>query len=97
MRIKKQKNNKTFIVWFLAILAIAGVVILTVETVTSGAELAALEKNERTLLDEKRVLEERMAKNSSLNEFEKKAEELGFAKTSKILYISGKEEVAKLP
>jgi hypothetical protein len=75
----------------------AGFVYLTVETATSGAVLSDLERKETLLTEENRELSETIAKASSLNILETKTTELGYNKPSNILYITGKEEVAKLP
>jgi len=72
-------------------------VFLTVETATSGATLANLEKQETRLIQENAGLKDEIVRASSLNGFEKKSAELGFVKPSKILYITTTEEVAKLP
>ena len=76
---------------------VAGFIYLTVETATSGAVLSDLERREALLTEENRELGETIAKASSLNSLETKTLELGFNKPSNILYITGKEEVARLP
>lgn len=72
-------------------------VFLTVETATSGAVLAKMESREASLMRENSDLKDAVVRASSLNDVEKKSQELGFVKPSKILYINGSEEVAKLP
>lgn len=78
-------------------LVVAGFIYLTVETATSGAVLSDLEHREAVLTEENRALNDAIVKASSLNGLEVKTGELGFSKPSNILYITGKEEVAKLP
>jgi len=94
---KNKKSGKNIIFWVLGISFLAFFVFLTVETATSGATLSYLEKQEQSLGRENSDLEDAIVKASSLNGFEKKSAELEFVKPSKILYINGKEEVAKLP
>ncbi|HJX58945.1 hypothetical protein A2V61_01260 [Candidatus Woesebacteria bacterium RBG_19FT_COMBO_47_8] len=94
---KSKKSAKNIIFWVLGISFLAFFVFLTVETATSGATLSYLEKQEQNLSRENSDLEDSIVKASSLNGFEKKSAELGFVKPSQILYINGKEEVAKLP
>ena len=94
------KNKKTFkptLFWILGIAFMACFVFLTVETATSGAVLAKAESREATLLQENSDLKDAVVRASSLNDVEKKSLEMGFVKPSKILYINGSEEVAKLP
>jgi len=94
---KKNKSFKTTLFWILGISFMACFVFLTVETATSGAVLAKLENQEAGLLQENSDLKDAVVRASSLNGVEKKSVELGFAKPSKILYISSIEEVANLP
>ena len=94
---KKKKNSKTLILWSIGVGLLAIFTYLTVETATSGAALAILEKQENSLSQENKELEESIARASSLNGFESRSSELGFAQPATILYISGDSEVAKLP
>lgn len=80
----------------LVFLGIASV-FLTIETATSGAYLAQLEQEEAGLIKEKRMLNGQIVKASSLLSTGKKAQYLGFKKPSRIIYITEKEAVAKLP
>jgi cell division protein FtsL len=90
------KFKKIFIWLFIAVFVIANVY-FTVEFATSGAEIAALEKKETELAQENNSFSEDLLKSASLNEVAQKANELGFAKPVKIVYLNGKEPVAKLP
>ena len=93
----KNKKPKTILFWSLGIVLVVLFTFLTVETATSGAVLAKLEDEESSLLQQNKELEEAIVKASSLNDLENRSSELGFAKSSQILYISGSSEVAKLP
>lgn len=93
----KNKKNKTFLLWGVGIVLMALYTYLTVEMVTSGAILAKLEKDESALLQQNKEMQESIVRESSLNGFEKRSQELGFVKPAKILYINSQEEVAKLP
>jgi len=93
----KKKTFKPTIFWILGITLMASFVYLTVETATSGAVLAKTESREAALVQENSDLKDTVVRASSLNGVEKKSVEMGFVKPSKILYINGSEEVAKLP
>lgn len=101
MKNKKNKYNfsslKGYLFWALLSVFGGGIVLLTIETVTSGAEIAKLEKEESILADQNRELSENMVQSTSLDSIEKKAEELGFVKPEKFVYIGREEPVAKLP
>lgn len=93
----KKKSIKPTLFWILGITLLACFVFLTVETATSGAVLAKMESRELSLAQENADLKDALVRASSLNGVEKKSVEMGFVKPSKILYINGSEEVAKLP
>ena len=93
----KRKSIKPTLVWIAGITFLACFVFLTVETATSGAVLNRMESREASLLQEASDLKDAVVRASSLNGVEKKSSEMGFVKPSKILYINGSEEVAKLP
>ena len=97
-KVNKNINITSYV--FLTILAIiiAGGVFATIEMVTSGAEVANLEKEEVKLIEKNRLLSQEFAKMSSLQSFEKMADSLGFIKPTEILYVVKPEGVAaKLP
>ncbi len=94
---KDRFSLKSLLVFGGAAVILAGFIYLTVETATSGAVLSDLEHKEAVLTEENRELQDSIAKASSLNNLEGKTQELGFNKPSNIIYITGKEEVAKLP
>ena len=83
--------------WVVVGIFLVTTVAFTIETATSGAVLAKEESREATLLQENSDLKDAVVRASSLNGVEKKSLEMGFVKPSKILYINGSEEVAKLP
>ena len=93
----KKKSIKPTLFWILGISFLACFVFLTVETATSGAVLAGLEGREASLAQENSDLKDAVVRASSLGGVEKKSTEMGFVKPSKILYINGSAEVAKLP
>lgn len=80
----------------LGVLAVSSI-ILTIETATSGMEMAKLEKTEKELLREQKDLEESLVKSMSLGELQEKSTELGFTKASELVYITPGDSVAKLP
>lgn len=93
----KIKNIKKYIlISILVVLAVASVM-MTIETSTSGVEIARLEEKERQLLSERRDLEESLVKTLSVSELQVKSGDLGFTKASNLVYITQTEPVAKLP
>lgn len=77
----------------LAILSI----FMTIETSTSGAEVANLEKNEAQLLSQRQDIEEKLVENLSVNSLQEKSSELGFTKINNLVYVSESVPVARLP
>lgn len=78
------------------VLAVSSVIV-TVETATSSMEVTKLKETEEKLIDQKRYLEQHMVKTLSNSGLQEKSSELGFAKPTEFLYISGSESVAQLP
>jgi hypothetical protein len=73
-------------------------IFITIEMVTSSAEISALDKKEKELTEKNRILTGEIIKYSSLTGYEKMADSLGFAKPVSTLYITKTEGVAaKLP
>lgn len=91
------KKIKIYFLWALIAVFVMANVYFTVELATSGAEIANLEKKEVELSQENNLLREQLSKTTSLNEIAQKADEMGFAKPARIVYLSGEEPVAKLP
>lgn len=97
-KINKNKYSfKGILFWIPVALLVAGFVYLTIETATSGAELANLERKQTLLAEENRNLADLLVRTQSLSSLDGKTLELGFSKPSQILYVNTKEEVAKLP
>lgn len=91
-----KRAKTTIFVVVCGLLAVSSI-FMTIEGAASGVEIAKLEKKELQLIDEKRMLEESLVKNLSVGELQEKSTELGFAKPTNLVYISGTESVAKLP
>ncbi len=68
-----------------------------IESVSLGAELAKIQREERKLVEENRDLSDSLIGSSSLSSFEKKTEELGFLKPESVVYLKGETQVANLP
>ncbi|MFI5241089.1 MAG: hypothetical protein ACHQUA_01510 [Microgenomates group bacterium] len=71
-------------------------VFLTIESVTSGAEVSSLEQKESALLAQKRELDEDLVKAVSISDLEEKGQELGYTKASNIIYLGQNANVANL-
>lgn len=97
------KSVKNYILITLCGILAAVSVFLTIETATSGAEVASLDKTEVELINQKRTLEENLVKGISMSKLEEKSVELGFIKPESLVYVSSSENptavapVANLP
>lgn len=91
----KKSTNKTlfFIVGFIFI---AACVYLTIESATTGAEIARLVEMQDKITLEKKDLTARLVENSSLNVMSEKALSLGFQEPQKVVYIQKSDEFASL-
>lgn len=93
--VRKFGHLKAYGLWvFVAILLVSSV-ILTIDTATSGAEIAKLEKTQAVLSQENISLTDSLVKSSSLNLVDGRAKELEFSQPDKVVYISQKEAVAE--
>ena len=91
------KSVKNYIlVTVCGILAVTSV-FLTIETTTSGAEIAKLDKTAIELTNQKRNLEESLVKGVSMSQLVEKSAELGFVKPENMVYVSSVAPVANLP
>lgn len=72
-------------------------VLVTLSTAGAGVEMSHLEKEEATLLDQRRTFQESFVKTLSTHELEDKSGGMGFAKPADIVYISGLKPTANLP
>lgn len=93
----KHTNPKRALILIAGGIFVAVATLLIVEVASSGAALAKLDKEEVALASENQYLSDELVRASSLATFEKNAENLGFIKPEKTLYISEKDAVAKLP
>jgi hypothetical protein len=95
--IAKPKTKKGIFWWFTLAVFVISVVVFTIETATSGARLAKLEREEKELAAENAELSAKLVGTSSLLELSQKSQELGFGTPQKIIYIGREEGFAKLP
>jgi hypothetical protein len=72
-------------------------IFMTIESATSGAEVANIQKQEIALLDQKEELQNTLVQNLSTNSLQDKGNQLGFTKVDNLVYVSGGETVARLP
>lgn len=101
LRNQKINNKRTNIgktlLWLLLSVFVVANVYLSIDSATSGAEMSYLEDRERSLYEEKNSLSEQLLKTASLKQVEYQAAELGFNKSSSVVYLNTEESVAKLP
>jgi hypothetical protein len=90
------KVKKYILISFLGALAVSSV-FMTVATATSGAEVSNLQKEEATLSDQKRYLEDTLVKTISMSQLQEKSAGLGYGKPVNLVYVAPPEAVAKLP
>lgn len=88
--------KKIILISTVAILAVSSI-FLTIETATTGVEVAKLEKTETQLSTQKQDLEESLVKTLSSTELQAKSAELGFVKPADLVYVEGFKPVADLP
>ena len=97
MIIKYPRTKRGTFWWLTLAVFVISVVVFTIETATSGAALAKLERQEKELVSENAELSTKLVEFSSLTSLERKSQELGFATPQKIIYIGRAEGFAKLP
>jgi hypothetical protein len=78
------------------ILAILSI-FMTIETATSGAEIAGLQKKEAQLINQQQDIKESLVENLSANFLQEKSVEMGFTKVGNLIYVSDGVPVARLP
>lgn len=88
--------KKILLMITVAVLAVSSI-FLTIETATTGVEVARLEKTESTLIDQKRELEGTLVRTLSATKLQEKSVELGFIKPVDLVYVLTSPPVAKLP
>jgi len=88
---------KNYILYFVLFVFLVFGVFLTIQTATSGAEIAKLENEEERLKEQNQTYKEDILNKSSLKITGEKAGELGFIKPPRIVYLTEEETVAKLP
>jgi cell division protein FtsL len=84
------------LITIMGILAVSSI-FMTIETATTGVEIAELEKTESQLLSKKRDLEGSLVKTLSTTQLQEKSAELGFVKAVVLVYVTDLKPVAKLP
>jgi hypothetical protein len=72
-------------------------IFMTIETATSGAEIADLQKKEAQLASQQQSIEASLVENLSVNSLQEKSTEMGFVKVGDLVYVSGGIPVARLP
>ena len=87
---------KKYLFIFLVVLFAATSVFYTIEAVTSGAEVAALEKVNDGLVRQESALQDSFVKTLSLASLREKSVELGFTKPASTIYVLTSEPVAAL-
>lgn len=93
----KLLNKRSALIWvMLALFAICNIY-FTIQTSASGARISQLEEEESRIIQENQRLAGELIELNSLKNLEKEAEDLGFAKPEKIIYITDDDTVAKVP
>ncbi len=90
---RRYVNIKTVVVITLVIFAVSSV-LLTIESVTTSAEVASLQTKQATLITQRRGLQGDLVKSVSTSDLEEKGESLGFTKPSSLIYLGETTNVA---
>lgn len=98
--IKTKVNLKSLRVYlllcFCGILAVF-TIFLTIDSATSGSEIADLQKKEALLVARQQDLQESLVENLSVSSLQEKSGELGFTKINNLVYVADGIPVAILP
>lgn len=68
-------------------------IFMTIESATSGAEVADLQKKEAGLLSQQQDLQQNLVENLSVNSLQEKSTEMGFTKINNLVYVANAENV----
>ncbi|MEK7470675.1 MAG: hypothetical protein AAB622_01595 [Patescibacteria group bacterium] len=94
----KYINHKTKVLVLSTFVIFAlSAVLITIESVSTGAEMASLEKTSNVLLAQRSELESAYVKSISMGDLQERSAELGFVKPEYLIYLTGRDSVAKLP
>jgi len=69
-------------------------IFMTIETATSGAEIASFQKKEALLMGQQQDLQENLVENLSVSSLREKSVEMGFTKVSSLVYVANAEDVS---
>ncbi len=89
--------ERKFIIWAIIGLFMLAQVYFTIQTATTGAVLANLERQETELNKMNSDLSEKVISSTSLTAIEEKAQNLGFAQPKQVIYLNTDEFAVKLP
>ncbi len=69
-------------------------IFMAIESATSGAEVAALQKKEGELLSQQQDLQASLVENLSVNSLQEKSTEMGFTKVNNFVYVANAENIS---
>lgn len=94
--IRKNNMNKIRKYIFIVTLGIFMIssVLLTIESVATGAEMANLKVKEQALALQNRQLDESFVKSISVSELQTQSDSLGFVNANNLIYVGEGEKVA---
>ncbi|HKB88246.1 MAG TPA: hypothetical protein VKC53_01215 [Patescibacteria group bacterium] len=100
IKVDSKINLKSLRVYLLSgicgVLAVLSI-FMTIQSASTGAEVAGIQNKESALLVQQRELETQLVENLSVNSLQEKSIEMGFTKVSNLVYVSGRIPVARLP
>lgn len=90
------KNKDRFILKSLRVYILGGLcgvlavlsIFMTIETATSGVEIANLQKKEEQLVSQQQDLQESLVENLSTSSLQEKSVEMGFVKVGNLVYVA---------
>ena len=87
---------KTHYMWIIVFMLVVASIYITIQTATSGAELAQLERSRQELARENQRLSSRLIRMSSLTNIEVSAENEGFVEATNTVYLTEPSTFATL-
>ena len=91
------KNLKVYLLSGVCCMLAIVSIFMTIESATSGGQIASLQKQETQLLAQQQDLQEALVQGLSIASLQDKSAELGFVQVNNLVYVSDGTSVARLP
>lgn len=90
------KKNKIYILFGVCGILTTVSIFLTIGSASDGTEIASLQNKESQLMTEQQHLQENLVENLSISNLQEKSIELGFVKSSNLVYVRNSDNVASV-